>query len=196
MSRLTTPCTRYGQALVATMEETQHIAAKDIAHVLHPRDARAVGLHGPVGHMEAGIYNRLFVLLGRMQITFGGHGHQDQIISDAHLLALRALLARRMNRPPTSLSLAVLLQAHVEGQLVVRRGGGQTCQVLQSVRLLDLFLLAKWKRSSTHHITVVVTQQNGIAIEQCPVSRSGAFALGICGKAIKKLLALSADSWF
>lgn len=70
------------------------------------------------------------LLTSTHQIPFGGDGHQNQVVTDAHLLTLRPLFAGRMHRPPARLALAVLLQTHVEGELVVGRRRGQAGQIL------------------------------------------------------------------
>ena len=121
------------------MEEAKHISSKHIADVLHARDASAVGLDRPVSHMETGIHNRLLIFFGRVQITFGGHRHQNQIVANSDLLTFGPLLTRGMHGPPAGLALAVLLQTHIKRQLVIRRRRGQTCQVLCKSKLLINF---------------------------------------------------------
>lgn len=65
------------------------------------------------------------------QVALGGHGHKDEVVSDADLLTLGPLLGRWVHGPPAGLALRVLLQAHVEGQLVVGGAGREARQVLQ-----------------------------------------------------------------
>lgn len=59
------------------------------------------------------------------QVSLCGDGHENKVITDAHLLTLRTLLAGRMDRPPAGFTLTVFLQTDVKGQFVVGRRGGE-----------------------------------------------------------------------
>lgn len=127
------PRRRYGETFVATVEESEDVTAKYVTDVFHPADSCTVGLHGPVGHVERGVHHRQIVLFGGVlgrkmgmdiisksldrgkyfkilctwlayQVSFRGHGHQDEVIADSNLLALGSLLRCWMHRPPTSLA--------------------------------------------------------------------------------------------
>ena len=71
------------------------------------------------------------------EIALGSDRDENDVVADAHLLALGALLGRRMDGPPARLAHRVRLQADVERQLVVRCARRQACQVLFVVVIMS-----------------------------------------------------------
>lgn len=128
-----TPRRRYRQALVPAVEESQHIAAENVTDVLHPADTGTIWLYRPVRNVKRRVHDRQVVLFRRVlkrerhefffsfytnypprlyylstcytyQISFGGDGHQDKIVTYAHLLTLGSLLGGRVHGPPARLT--------------------------------------------------------------------------------------------
>lgn len=61
-----TPCRRYRQALVAAMEEPQHVAAKNVTDVLHPADTGTIWLHRPMRHVKRRVHHRQVIFFRRV----------------------------------------------------------------------------------------------------------------------------------
>lgn len=61
-----TPRRRYRQALVAAMEEPQHVAAENVADVLHPADTGTIWLHRPVRHVKRRVHHRQVIFFRRV----------------------------------------------------------------------------------------------------------------------------------
>lgn len=129
-----TPRRRYRQALVATVEEPQHVAAENVTDVLHPADTGTIWLHRPVRHVKRRVHHRQVIFFRRVlkwegyifflnsqelafkallylstrcqtyQISFGGDRHQDKIVTYAHLLTLGSLLGGGVHGPPARLT--------------------------------------------------------------------------------------------
>lgn len=84
--------------------------------------------------------------------------------------------------PPSSplqpYTCGIFLQSHVEGQLVSHgAGGGKAAQVLGLYRGVSLLGQARRPlplptppHSGTHHAAVCVPQQDGMAVQECPVA--------------------------
>lgn len=105
------------------MKEAQDFATEEETDVLYAAQSGTEWSYRPVCDVERGVDNRHIVLLGCVEVALSGHRNEDQVVTNAHLLALRALFRGRVDRPPAGLTLRVLLQAYVEGQLVVGRAG-------------------------------------------------------------------------
>lgn len=136
LALLFTPRRRNGETLVASVEKPEHVSSKDVAHVLHTADARAVGLHWPMGHMEWCVYHRHLVFLGSVlkseiissedlnlhwsyQITLSGNGNENQVITHAHFLTLGSLLGCWMHRPPACLAFWAKIKSKHDRDLFV-----------------------------------------------------------------------------
>lgn len=61
-----TPCRRYRQALVAAVEEPQHVAAENVTDVLHPADTGTIRLHRPVRHVKGRVHHRQVIFFRRV----------------------------------------------------------------------------------------------------------------------------------
>lgn len=61
-----TPRRRYRQALVATVEEPQHVAAENVTDVLHPTDTGTIWLHRPVRHVKRRVHHRQVIFFRRV----------------------------------------------------------------------------------------------------------------------------------
>lgn len=61
-----TPCRWYRQALVATVEESQHVAAENVTDVFHPADTGTIWLHRPMRHVKRRVHHRQVIFFRRV----------------------------------------------------------------------------------------------------------------------------------
>ena len=61
-----TPCRWYRQALVASVEESQHITTEDITDVLHSTDTGSIWLYRPMRHVKRCVHHWQVIFFRRV----------------------------------------------------------------------------------------------------------------------------------
>jgi len=77
------------------------------------------------------------------QIAFRGDWDKDDIVADPDLLALRALLGRRVDRPPARLAFYTK-QTQIDSLLTLFSGKKRHCEEDKPLNLLYIACNARW----------------------------------------------------